>query len=223
MQIRTSQLFGVRKENLTSLSEYGLPLPWSIISSPSTPTAEISLSEMRHQAGLLKHEVILGNGDVLELSRDDLVKTEAKSRAGLLIGSVRSKIFGIHRAPSPQAGRYKAQTAQCTGPGLSRATASFSKCMFLCSPTCNPTCNPRRCCFIYGVKTPSPELLVCPVSASVLTAQVLLFFSTVKTRWFFYLVLPGIIKQRWFTVSPFWSPIVSLILLHYILNYILDI
>lgn len=104
-----------------------------------------------------------------------------------LNSSIRSKILGIHRAPSPQAGRYKAKTAQCTRPGLSRATASFSKFMCFCSPTCNPTCIPRRCCCFYGVETPSPALLVCPVSASMPTEEVLLFFSTVKTRELFNL------------------------------------
>lgn len=145
---------------------------------------------------MLKHEVRLGKGDVLELSRDDLVKTEAKSRVGLLNSSIRSKILGIRRAPSPQAGKYKAKTAQRTGPGLSRATASFSKCMFLCSPTCNPTCNPRRCCFSYGIETPSPVLLACPalsINAHSRNSSILQHCKY-KMTFLFKQTAPGIIK-----------------------------
>lgn len=178
MENRAFHLLGVRKENLPPpLSEYRFSLPWSIISSPPLT----SVSELRHQAGLLKHEVRLGNGDVLELSRDDLVKTEVESRAGLLNSSVRSEILGIHRAASPQAGKYKAKSANARGLASQGPQHPFPNVCSLQSYLQSHLQSQEMLLHLWCGDS-KPTLLVCPVSASMPPAEVLPFFSNVKTR-----------------------------------------
>lgn len=186
MQNRAFHLLGVRKGNVNPPSEYGLPLPPSHFLTIHPHCWDQSV-RTETPGWFAQTWGQIGKWGCIGTRQGWPGKNWDQNQSWSLNSPIRSKILRIHRAPSTQAGRYKAKTAQCTGLGLSRITASFSKSMFLCSPTWNSTCNPRKFCFFYGVETPSPALLVCQVSAPMPTAEVLLFFSTVKTKELFYL------------------------------------